>query len=378
MSCDTQSTLTDRIQRRAVRTLQSCEGTLQQTIPDEAGWKSIVAPYQRPSTLRALWQLVNSFVPYMLLWYLMYLSRDGSLWLNIPLSIIAAAFLVRIFIIFHDCGHGSFLPSRRANDIVGFVTGVLTFTPYYHWRAEHAAHHAASGNLDRRDSGGDIWTMTVQEFLDAPRRRRIAYRLARNPFVLFVLAPLFVFVIKHRFSYSWADRRELHSVWLTNLAILCMALLLSFSFGLAAYLRIQLTVLLASGAAGLWLFYVQHQFEGVYWERAEKWDRTAAALRGGSYYKLPGVLRWFSGDIGFHHIHHLSPRIPNYNLQECHESDELFRRIKPITLVSGLKSLAYRLWDEEGKELVGYARMRQLTKERQTARENLPGLLDQA
>jgi omega-6 fatty acid desaturase (delta-12 desaturase) len=327
-------------------------------MPDETSWKLLVAPYQRSATGQALWQVANSFIPYMLLWYLMYLTRDAPLWLNTLLSVCAAAFLVRIFIIFHDCGHGSFLASRRANDVVGFVAGIFTFTPYYHWRAEHAAHHAASGCLDRRESGGDIWTMTVREFLEAPRKTRIAYRLARNPFVLFVIAPLFVFVIKHRFSYAWADRRELHSVWLTNLAILCTALLLSSIFGFAAYLRIQMTVLFASGAAGLWLFYVQHQFEGVYWERTDKWDRTAAALQGGSYYKLPAILQWFSGNIGFHHIHHLSPRIPNYHLQKCHEGSELFRRIKPITLVSALKSLDYRLWDEERRALVGYPGIR--------------------
>jgi len=338
---------------------------LKQTLNEGRRWKSIVADYQTPSTPRALWQLVNSVGPYLLLWSVMYLTRDASLWLNIPLGLFAAGFLVRIFIIFHDCGHGSFLKSRRSNDILGFVTGVLCFTPYHLWRAQHAAHHAAAGSLDGRDSGGDIWTMTVQEFLLAPRRTRIAYRMARNPFVLFVLAPLFVFAIKHRFAYSWADRRELHGVWLTNAAILCLALLLGWVFGFAAYLRIQLTVLAAAGTAGLWLFYVQHQFAGVYWERADKWDRTAAALQGSSYYKLPGVLQWFSGNIGFHHIHHLSPRIPNYYLQRCHESDERFLRIEPITLLSGLKSLAYRLWDEEGGELVGYARMRQLTRQRQ-------------
>jgi omega-6 fatty acid desaturase (delta-12 desaturase) len=344
---------------------------LQQTIADETSWQSIVALYQRSSTPRALWQLANTFVPYALIWYLMYLTRHQSLWLSSALTLVAAGFLVRVFIIFHDCGHGSFLKSRRANDIIGFMAGVLTFTPYYHWRAEHAAHHAASGSLDRRDSGGDIWTMTMREFLEAPRERRIAYRMARNPFVLFVLAPLFVFVIKHRFSYAWTERRALHGVWLTNLAILCVALVLSLVFGFTAYLRIQLSVLLVAGSVGLWLFYVQHQFQGVYWERADQWDRTAAALKGSSYYKLPSILQWFSGNIGFHHIHHLSPRIPNYHLQKCHESNSTFRRIKPITLMSGLKSLAYRLWDEEGRELVGYARMRQLVKERQIGRERL-------
>jgi omega-6 fatty acid desaturase (delta-12 desaturase) len=295
----------------------------------------------------------------------MYLTRDASWWLTVVCSVLAAGFLVRIFIIFHDCGHGSFFASRRANDAVGFIAGVVTFTPYYHWRAEHAAHHAASGNLDRRDSGGDIWTMTVQEFIDAPRHRRIAYRVARNPFVLFVLAPLFVFVIKHRFCYAWADRRERHGVWLTNVAILAVALGLSLSFGVIAYLCIQLTVLWVSGAAGLWLFYVQHQFEGVYWERSDKWERTAAALDGGSYYQLPAVLQWFSGNIGFHHLHHLSSRIPNYYLQKCHESDACFRGIQPITLYSALQSLTYRLWDEDSHELVGYARLRELATKRQ-------------
>jgi acyl-lipid omega-6 desaturase (Delta-12 desaturase) len=345
--------------------------------PDRASkmaWRSIVAKYQHPSTKRAVWQLINTLVPYALIWYLMYLTLEVSLWLTIPLAILAGAFLVRVFIIFHDCGHGSYFKSRWANDIVGFIAGVLTFTPYYHWRWEHAIHHGSAGHLDKRGTG-DIWTMTVQEYLEASRWRRFSYRLARNPLILFVVAPLVVFLIRQRFASSGADRRERHSVWMMNVAIFCMAALLSWAFGIAAYVMIQLIVMVVAGAAGVWLFYVQHQFEDVYWERGENWSYTAAALQGSSFYKLPRVLQWFSGNIGFHHIHHLSPRIPNYNLQKCHESDPLFQQVKPITLTSSLKSLAFRLWDEQGKKLVGYSHMRQRRREQRqhrSARDHHP------
>ncbi len=335
----------------------------------KAAWQRIVEKCQQPSTPRAVWQLVNTLVPYALLWYLMYRTLEVSLWLTIPLAVLAGAFLVRVFIIFHDCGHGSYFRSRRANDIVGFLAGVLTFTPYYHWRWEHAIHHGTAGHLDKRGTG-DVWTMTVQEYLESSRWRRFAYRLARNPLVLFVIAPLFVFVIRQRFASSQVNRRERRSVWLMNLAILGLAAVLSWIFGIAAYLLIQLTAMMVAGAAGVWLFYVQHQFEDVYWERGENWNYTAAALQGSSFYKLPRVLQWFSGNIGFHHIHHLSPRIPNYNLQKCHESDPLFQQVKPITLASSLKSLTFRLWDEERKKLVGYAQVRRRKKERH---ERAPG-----
>jgi acyl-lipid omega-6 desaturase (Delta-12 desaturase) len=328
----------------------------------KAAWRSIVEKCQQPSRTRAVWQLVNTLIPYGLLWYLMYRTLQVSLWLTIPLAILAGAFLVRVFIIFHDCGHGSYFKSRRANDIVGFLAGVLTFTPYYHWRWEHATHHGTAGHLDKRGTG-DVWTMTVQEYLESSRWQRFAYRLARNPLVLFVLAPLFVFVIRQRFPSAKATGRERRSVWLMNLAVLGVAAVLSWIFGIAAYLLIQSTVMMVAGAAGVWLFYVQHQFEDVYWERGDNWNYTAAALRGSSFYKLPRILQWFSGNIGFHHIHHLSPRIPNYNLQKCHESDPLFQQVKPITLASSLKSLAFRLWDEEGRKLVGYAQMRQRKRE---------------
>lgn len=325
---------------------------------DPAGWRECVAAYQRPSTKRAVWQLINTLIPYALLWYLIYLTLGVSFWLTLPLAVLAGGFLVRLFIIFHDCGHGSYLRSRRANDIVGFVTGVLTFSPYSHWRWEHAIHHGSAGHLDKRGTG-DIWTMTVQEYLAASRLRRIHYRLVRNPFVLFLIAPLFVFVIKHRFPSAKANKRERRSVWWMNLTLTVVTLSMSWIFGVGHYVLVQSIVLIVAGAAGLWLFYVQHQFEGVYWERGENWDYTKAALQGSSFYKLPKVLQWFSGNIGFHHVHHLSPRIPNYNLQRCHESTALFQQVRPVTLGASLKSLAFRLWDEQRKQLVGYAQMAQ-------------------
>lgn len=324
---------------------------------DAARWKKIVAKYQQPSAARASWQIVNTLVPYALLWFLMYHTLSVSWWLTVPLAILAGAFLVRAFIIFHDCGHGSFFRSRAVNDFWGFICGLLTFTPYYHWRWEHSLHHATSGDLDRRGTG-DVWTMTVQEYLESSRWKRFAYRLARNPFVLFVLAPLFIFGFNHRVPKPKASRRERSSVYWMNLAILGVAIAMTAIFGLREYLLIQLTALMVAGSTGVWLFYVQHQFEGTYWERRDEWDYATAALHGSSFYKLPKVLQWFSGNIGFHHIHHLSPRIPNYNLEKCHNADPLFQQIKPVTLFTSFKSLTFRLWDEQRRKLVGFRDLR--------------------
>jgi len=274
---------------------------------------------------------------------------------------LAGAFLVRTFIIFHDCGHGSFFKSRAANDVCGYLCGLLTFMPYYHWRWEHSLHHATSGDLDRRGTG-DMWTMTVQEYLESSRWQRFAYRLGRNPVVLFVLAPLYIFLFKHRFPKARASRRERYSVYWMNLAILGMASALIALFGFKEYVFIQLTALMVAGSAGVWLFYVQHQFEGVYWERREEWDYAAAALQGSSFYKLPKILQWFSGNIGFHHIHHLSPRIPNYHLEKCHNANSVFQQVKPVTLFSSLKSFTFRLWDEQRRKLVGYRHLKDLRR----------------
>ncbi len=333
---------------------------------DTSTWKEIVRRYQKPSVGRGVWQIVNTLVPYAALWYLMYLSLAVSWWLTVPLAILAGAFLVRVFIIFHDCGHGSFFKSQKANHVLGSITGLLALTPYFHWRWEHAIHHSSSGDLDRRGMG-DVWTLTVQEYLESSRWKRFAYRLARNPFVLFVIAPLILFLGINRIPKSKAPVRERYSVHLTNLAVGLMATGLIGIFGLQAYLIIQFTVLMVAGSAGVWLFYVQHQFDGVYWERSSEWDYAEAALKGSSFYKLPKVLQWFSGNIGFHHIHHLSPRIPNYHLEKCHKAEPLFQTVKPVTLFSSFKSFTFRLWDEQRRKLVGYGHLRTVRQQKKQA-----------
>ncbi|MCE9519762.1 MAG: fatty acid desaturase [Verrucomicrobia bacterium] len=335
--------------------------------PSVSEWKKIVAEYQKSSLPRAIWQMVNTIVPYIFLWYLMYLAKSVSWWLVVPLAVLAGALLVRAFIIFHDCGHGSFFKSQRANDITGFITGVLTFTPYYHWRWEHSLHHASTGDLDRRGVG-DIWTMTVQEYIESSRWKRFTYKLERNPFILFVIAPLFLFLLVQRFPKSKADVRERNSVWFMNLAIAGMVLGLGWIFGPLHYLIIQLIVTAVAGALGIWMFYIQHQFEDAYWEKHEEWDYTAAALQGSSFYKLPRILQWFSGNIGYHHVHHLSSRIPNYNLERCHNSHPVFQMVKPITVRVSLKSLVLRLWDEQHQKLVGYRRMREVRRQQAEAK----------
>jgi len=317
-------------------------------------WYRTIARYQKPDLRKAIWQLVDTFVSYLALWALMvWLVRRGtSYWLVLPLIVVAAAFLVRIFIFFHDCCHGSFFASRRANRILGYVTGILTFTPYEYWRRSHAGHHATAGDLDRR-GGGDVWTMTVKEYLAAPRWRRLAYRMVRNPFVMFVLGPFFVFIVGQRFSQRRMPRRERNSVIVTNLALLAIAVAASLTIGLRTYLIIQLPVMLIAGSAGLWLFYVQHQFEGVYWARREEWDAAEAALEGSSYYRLPKVLQWISGNIGLHHIHHLRPRIPNYHLQQCYNETPALH-VSPLTLRASLKSLSLNICDEKRRRLVSF------------------------
>jgi omega-6 fatty acid desaturase (delta-12 desaturase) len=329
-------------------------------------WKAIVARWQTPSPLRASWQILNSVGAYLAVWGLIYLSLAVSWWLVIPLAILAGGLLVRVFIIFHDCGHGSFLASRSANAFWGSITGLLTMTPYHHWRGEHAIHHGTTGDLDRRGIG-DIWTMTVNEYIASTRWKRLGYRLVRNPFVLFVLAPLVLLLVIQRFARRGADRRERLSVYGMNLAIVVMIAGMVSIFGWLPYLIIQLTIMLVAGSAGLWLFYLQHQFEDAYWERGDDWDYAAAALRGSSFFKLPRVLQWFSGNIGFHHIHHLSPRIPNYHLEACHRSDPMFQEVKPMTMLASLRTLGLRLWDESSKKLVGWRHLRDLKRAKRGA-----------
>jgi omega-6 fatty acid desaturase (delta-12 desaturase) len=320
-------------------------------------WKAIVNRYHEPCHARASWQVTNTLGSYVALWVLMYFSLSISAWLTYSLAVLAGLMMVRLFIIFHDCGHGSFFRSRRANDIVGFISGVLCLTPYHHWRWEHTLHHATSSDLDRRGTG-DVWTITVQEYLESPLWRRIAYRVSRHPLILFLIAPTYLFIVRERFPSPKASARERRSVWVTNLALFAMAAGLSTLFGLKTYLLIQLTVTMVGGAIGVWMFYVQHQFDGAYWERGESWDFTAAALQGSSFYRLPKILQWFTGNIGFHHIHHLSSRIPNYHLERCHESHAIFQAVKPLTIRASLRSLRFHLWDEQQRRLVSFRQIR--------------------
>jgi omega-6 fatty acid desaturase (delta-12 desaturase) len=271
----------------------------------------------------------------------------------LPLILAASALLVRIFIFFHDCCHGSFFASRRANRILGIVTGILTFTAYDDWRHSHARHHATAGDLDRRGEG-DVWTMTVEEYRNAPPLKRLFYRFYRTPVVTFGLGPAYMFLLTHRFASKGAETRERVSVIVTNLAIAAIIAAAGLTIGLRTYVLIQLPVILIAGSLGVWLFYVQHQFEGVYWARHESWDMMRAAMEGSSYYKLPKVLQWITGNIGFHHVHHVLPRIPNYNLPASYEAVPYLQTVEPVTLRESLKSLRMRLYDEERKQMVGF------------------------
>jgi omega-6 fatty acid desaturase (delta-12 desaturase) len=327
----------------------------------EQPWQRLVAKYQKPDLKRSLWQVFNTFVPYFGLLALMYVSLSYSYWLTLALAIPAGGLLTRIFIIFHDCGHGSFFKSQRANNFLGTICGLLVFTPYYQWRFEHAVHHATSGDLDRRGTG-DIVTLTVREYLALSAWGRFKYRLYRNPIVLLGIGPWFTFLISQRFTNKISKKRERNSVYFTNLFILAVVVAMWAIGGLQAYLMIQLPVAFIAGLGGIWMFYIQHQFEGTYWEHHDDWDYMTAALRGSSYFKLPKVLQWFTGNIGLHHIHHLSSRIPNYALQQCLDENPKFQDVTTITLWSSLRSLKLNLWDEEQRQLVSFGHLRTIQR----------------
>lgn len=320
-------------------------------------WRQAVAAYQQPDLRISLWQMLNTIGTYFVLWYLAYRSLEVSYALTLLITVFAALFGFRTFIIFHDCGHGSFFKSKKANDIVGIFTGIITFTPYYAWRHSHAVHHASSGDLDRRGIG-DVWTLTYEEYRKLPRWKQIGYRIYRNPFVIFVVGPTIDFVVLQRLPWVNASERarEKNSVTYTNLALLTIIAIASLTIGLKEYILVQLPIIAMASSLGVWFFYVQHQYENVYWARHEEWDYATAALYGSSFYKVPRWLQWFTGNIGFHHIHHLSPRIPNYKLESCHYENAMFTEIEPMTLRTSLKSLHIRVWDEDRHKMIGYHR----------------------
>jgi omega-6 fatty acid desaturase (delta-12 desaturase) len=320
-------------------------------------WIEVISKYNQPDIKKSVWQIINSLGPYILLWIAMYYSLQVSYLLTLGLSFLAAGFLVRMFIIFHDCGHGSFFRSTRANTIVGTILGSLVFTPYAYWHLEHAIHHKTVGNLDKRGNG-DVWTLTVEEYAGLSGWNKFIYRLYRHPVLLFGIGPFFLFVVWFRFPRKNMGRPERASVYVTNLILLGLISALVLLMGWKAFLMIQLPVIYIATVAGVWLFYVQHQFEDVIWTRQKKWDYKTIAMEGSSFLKFPRLLQWFSGNIGYHHIHHLSPKIPNYNLERCHKENRMFREIKPVTFVPSLRTLSLRLWHERTGKLISFRQLR--------------------
>ncbi len=328
--------------------------TVDEALPSMAAINRELAPFQKSETRRAVGQLINTLIPYFLLWYLMIRSLEISYALTLALAVIAAGFLVRIFIFFHDCGHNSFFPSTRTNKILGEWLGLLVFTPGEQWWHSHALHHATSSNLDKRGLG-DVMMLTEEEYLKLNAWQRLGYRLFRNPLVMFFLGSFYMFVISHRLPLPRYGKKEIRSVIFNNLGILAIAVGMSLLIGWKAYLMIQLPVLWLAGTAGIWLFYIQHQFQGGYWKRSGEWNYTASALLGASFYRLPKVLDWFSGSIGYHHIHHLSPRIPNYHLARSHAASPTAQKwARALTVRGSLGAVRLKLWSESQQRMVGF------------------------
>jgi len=329
------------------------------TTVSASAWSKALARYRSPNPLRSLVELIITIGPFVLLWAATWLGLYFGYWISLVLVIPAAAFLVRLFMIQHDCGHGSFFRSKALNDWIGRAIGVLTFTPYDFWRHTHAVHHASSGNLTRRGMG-DIDTLTVREYLALSWRGRLRYRAYRHPLVMFGIGPAYMFVLQHRLPIGlmrdgW---RPWLSTMLTNLGIATIAAVLIFFIGIKAFLLVQLPIILLAAAAGVWLFYVQHQFEGTVWADENNWNRHEAALHGSSHYDLPGVLRWMTANIGVHHVHHLSSGIPFYRLREVLRDHPELSEMGRLTLAQSLGCIRLVLWDEVSRRLVTFRELR--------------------
>ena len=322
------------------------------------GWQSTTAPYRASSTARAVVQLLTTILPLGALVAVMYAMLDVSYWITLALAVPAAGFLVRTFIIMHDCGHGSFVPSRRANEVIGFLTGAITLTPFAQWRRDHALHHASSGDLDRRGHG-DVLTLTVDEYLARSRWGRLKYRLYRNPITLFVLGPIFLLFVRHMPAEGIAlTRKTKAESRATTAAIVAMVVALMVAIGWKAVLLVYGPIVLIAGATGNWLFYVQHQFDDTYWAPHAGWDYAEAAIKGASYYRLPRVLEWMTGRIGLHHVHHLDPKIPNYHLRRCHDENGVLHAVTVLTIRESIHTASLKLWDAEQGRMVGFGALR--------------------
>ena len=330
-------------------------------LPDPRTLLREISDYARPVTARSLFELAVTAVPFALLLVLMWVAVSAGWWLALLLALPAGVLLVRLFMIQHDGGHGAFFHRRAANDWVGRAIGVLTLTPYDYWRRTHALHHARNGNLDRRGIG-DVETLTVREFEALSWRRRLLYRLYRHPVVMFGLGPAWVFLLQHRLPVGFM--REGWRPWLsamaTNAAVAALAAAIIWHIGLAAFLLIHLPVMLVAATIGVWLFYVQHQFEDAHWDRDGNWSFHDAALHGSSHYDLPGVLRWLTANIGIHHVHHLSSRIPSYRLSEVLRDRPELREVGRLTLWQSFRTVSLALWDENRRRLVSFRQARAL------------------
>jgi omega-6 fatty acid desaturase (delta-12 desaturase) len=325
--------------------------------PNRSPWREVLAPFAVPCPRRGWLSVATSALPYVALCVAMYLALSVSPLLTLALAIPAAGFLVRVFVVFHDCAHGSLFPSKRANNVVGSVLGLFVLSPFRRWRHDHAVHHATSGDLDRRGVG-DVITLTISEYQARSPRGRAAYRLIRNPLVMFGLGPVIAMVIGPRIVARGARQRMRNSVLGTDVALVVVVGGLCWLIGWQAFLIVWAPAALLAGSVGIWLFYVQHQFEDAYWQSSAEWSYDDAALRGSSYLKLPTVLRFFTGNIGLHHVHHLNARIPNYNLPRAHNASPAFDGVPTLTLWDGLRSVRLKLWDEQAGRLVTFAQAR--------------------
>jgi omega-6 fatty acid desaturase (delta-12 desaturase) len=310
---------------------------------------------------RSLFAFATSVLPFFGLWALMYFSLDVSYLLVLALAIPATGFLLRTYILFHDCAHGSLLPGRRANAWVGAVLGLLVFTPFARWRYEHAVHHATAGDLDRRFIG-DVPTYTVAEYRAWSWPKRLGYRLFRNPVVMFGLGPIYAMLLEPRWAYPSAAPRIKRSVWATNLVLASVIGGLCWLIGWRAFLAVEAPFVWLAGGTGIWLFYVQHQFDHTYWQHSPDWSYHDAALRGSSYLRLPKVLQFFTGSIGLHHVHHLNPKIPSYHLQRAHDTTPIFHHVPSVSLADGLRATRLKLWDENTTRLVSWPQLRQIAE----------------
>jgi omega-6 fatty acid desaturase (delta-12 desaturase) len=331
---------------------------------DQADFRSLLAKYREPSLRRSLTQLITTVVPLFALWTLMYFLLDVSLGLVLVCALPASGLLMRVFIIQHDCGHGSYFKSKTANDFLGLCCSILTLTPYNCWRKLHSIHHATSGDLDRRGHG-DIETLTVAEYLSLTPLKRLGYRIYRNPFILFGIGPFLQFAVLQRFNFGMpkAWRKERNSTYITNCLLALAIVGLSVWIGFWKFAVIYLPCAALGSSIGVWLFYVQHQFEEAYWQYNEKWDYFKAGIKGSSYYALPKALQWFTANIGIHHLHHLDHLIPNYRLQECMDRSPELRAVNKITFRQSLACFRLKLWDESLGKMVGFREVRGRLKE---------------